>query len=258
MKRSKINIFLIVLGLLLVGGVYLYLTKFAPQAELTEDSEGIFSVEPEDVKNYIERIDTMGLIVLYPNYSSVDLVCGEMPSKTDSSVVFVAAAAYTGECLKEFKHSNIAGDHVSGGEKYKGYKCKRNNGLFLFYNNSAKFCKSSETQELDSAAKYGGAAFSQEFILHNGELLKTYRKNNNKNCFRALCNHNDRLCIIESDTILPFGDFKNLLKEYGVTDAIYLDMGTGWNHAWYREKGDIIELHPKTHSYFTNWITFYK
>ena len=47
---------MIVLGLLLVGGVYLYLIKFAPQAELTEESEEIFSVEPEEVKNYIEKL----------------------------------------------------------------------------------------------------------------------------------------------------------------------------------------------------------
>ena len=252
------NVILIILGLLLVCGVILYVTTPAPQAEFEEASEEVLIEEPEQEPNYIERIDTMGLIVLYPNYSFVDHVCGEMPSKTDSSVILVTAAAYTGECLKEFKHSNIAGDHVSGGVKYNGYKCDRNTGLFLFYNNSAKFCKSSATQELDLATKHGGAAFSQEFIMHNGELLKTYRKNNSKNCFRALCNHSDRLCIIESDTILLFGEFKNRLKEYGVTDAIYLDMGKGWNHAWYREKGEVVELHPKTHPYCTNWITFYK
>lgn len=55
--------------------------------------------------------------VYTPSYSAVDLVCGTQPSKYDSSVIFCAEAAFTGE-LKPFDHSNIAGDHVSKGKKY--------------------------------------------------------------------------------------------------------------------------------------------
>ena len=88
----------------------------------------------------VERIDTLDCIILYPKYSSIDLVCGEMPSKSDSTVIIVAEAAYTGDTLKEFKHSNIAGNHVSGGKLYNGYPCKRNTGAFIYYNKQWKFC----------------------------------------------------------------------------------------------------------------------
>jgi len=30
------------------------------------------------------------------------------------------------------------------------------------------------------------------------------------------------------------------------------------NHAWYRDRGKIVELHPKTHGFCTNWIVFKK
>ena len=49
------------------------------------------------------------------------------------------------------------------------------------------------------------------------------------------------------------------LEKLGVTHALYLDMGNGWNHSWYRSNdGDVIEIHPKTHSFATNWIVFKK
>lgn len=216
------------------------------------------NIVEEDVKSYIERVDTLGLIVLYPQYSRVDLVCGTMPSKSDSTVLLVAEAAYTGECLKEFKHTNIAGDHVSQGKRFKGFRCKRNTGAFVFYNGAGKFCQEPYSAELDAAASHGGAGFGQELIMHRGKSLVTARKDANRNQFRALCCHAGRLCIIESDKVVTFGDFRKALVSYGVSDAIYLDMGRGWNHAWYRDGGEVIELHPKTHNYCTNWITFYK
>lgn len=48
------------------------------------------------------------------------------------------------------------------------------------------------------------------------------------------------------------------LKDFKVKHALYLDMGSGWNHAWYRDNGKVVVLHPKTHNFCTNWITFYK
>ena len=59
-----------------------------------------------------------GLIVFYPQFSRIDLVCEKMPSKQDDSIVFCAEAAFTHELLDKFEHSNIDGDHVSGGKRY--------------------------------------------------------------------------------------------------------------------------------------------
>ena len=68
------------------------------------------------------RIDhTDSLIIYYPYYSRIDLVTGTMPDKiTDTDVVFCCEAAYTKQCLNQFRHNNIAGDHVSSGMNRSG------------------------------------------------------------------------------------------------------------------------------------------
>lgn len=81
----------------------------------------------------VEICDTCGLRIYYPNYSKIDLVCGDIPSKDDKSVIMFAEAAFTGELLDEFSHKNISSTHVSSGEYYSGYLCKRNGGVFTYY-----------------------------------------------------------------------------------------------------------------------------
>lgn len=210
-----------------------------------------------EVKSCIEVVESNDLLMIYPYFSKADLVCGEMPSPSDTTVILVAAAAYTGELLDHFKHSNIAGDHVSSGKRYKGYKCKRNSGAFVWYDGRWKFCHEHYTAELDSAALQGGAAFAQELIIKDGEFVAIAGRKK-KNIFRTLCEQAGRLCIIETGTAVTFDEFKSKLKQADVTNAIYLDMGSGWSHAWYRSGDSLTVMQPRTHSYCTNWITFYR
>ena len=96
-------------------------------------------------------------------------------------------------------------------------------------------------------------------MIHENDIKPTARPNGNVNTFRALCELDGKLCVIESEVDMKFGDFQESLKGLGVSEAIYLDMGSGWNYAWYRIDDDtIVGLHPKVHDYCTNWITFYK
>lgn len=207
----------------------------------------------------VERIDTDSLIILYPKFSKIDLVCETMPSQKDTLVLLCAEACFTGQCLKEFEHRNIAGDHVSDGKKYRGYECKRNTGAFIYYDRQWKFLYQDYSSSMDDAAAHGGCAFAQEMIIHQGKLVAAIRKDSNQNQFRALCQRNDSLCVIESSKVISYGEFKAALLRQHVQEAIYLDMGAGWNHAWFRPNKDCIkELHPKTHDYCTNWITFYQ
>lgn len=218
-----------------------------------EDKEGCI-----DTTTLVEVIPNETLLILKPNFSRIDLVCGKMLQKSDSSVILFAEAAYTGELLKEFNHRNIAGDHVSNGKRENGFRCKRNTGAFVFYKGKWKFCCEPYSDDLDIAAKNGGAGFAQEMIILDGKQMKTTRKDSNKNQFRALCELKGNLCIIESKRHITFGDYRKALKTCGVKNAIYLDMGGGWNYAWYRpNRKEIIDLHKHTHNYCTNWITFY-
>lgn len=212
----------------------------------------------EEYSNYTTRIEKDNLIIYSPDYKSIDLVCGTMPSQSDKNVVFCAEAAFTGELLKEFKHSNILGDHVSGGMRYQGTGCKRNTGAFVYYGGKWKFLYKDYSKDLDVAAQNGGMGFGQEMMIHEGKRVQTIRKDANRNEFRALCELNGKLCVIDSKGVSAFGDFIQSLLNEGVTEAIYLDMGPGWNYSWYRDnKGIAREIHKHRIVYTTNWITFY-
>ena len=57
--------------------------------------------------------------------------------------------------------------------------------------------------------------------------------------------------------VLVSGGGTNLqaLLDAGVEHALYMDMGAGWNHSFYRdEDGQVHILHPKGHDYPTNWL----
>ena len=212
-------------------------------------------------KNNIDIEITDSIIAYYPHFNHIDLVIGVMPDKLeDNDVIFCCEAAYTGKCLQMFSHSNIAGDHVSSGVRYYGYPCERNTGAFVWFNEHWKFLWTYYSHELDVAARHQGMGFGQEMMIHEGDILPTVRPNcNGPNIFRALCEVNGKLCVIDCKIPMLFGSFKRLCQLYGAREALYLDMGSGWNHSWYRDvDGEVVEIHPKTHDYCTNWLTFYR
>lgn len=207
----------------------------------------------------VDVVDTGNLRIYYPHFSKIDLVCGSMPQKNNGNVIMIAEAAFTGDLLDTFNHSNIAGDHVSGGKRYKGYRCKRNNGAFVYYQGKPKFLHKNYSEELDKAAKNGGCGFAQEMMIHQGKEVAHTRSDSNSNEFRALCLIDDKVCVADSKGSVTFRDFIDNLLAAGATEALYLDMGPGWNYSWYRdESGQPVEIHPSPTEYATNWITFYR
>lgn len=211
---------------------------------------------------YVDVQEEDSLTLYVPKFISIDLVTETMPSKDDRDVILCFEAAFTGELLDEFKHSNIAGHHVSGGVFYKGYKCGHNNGVFTwdhktgwrFYNYGYA---NSESVLKDVAAK-GGMGFCQSLLFHEGKRFKGCFKASSVNQYRALCELKGELCIIDCSRPLTFGCFMDGLQALGVTDAIYCDMGGGWNYSWYRQDdGTVKEIFPVPGKYTTNWVTFY-
>ena len=199
---------------------------------------------------------TTNLIVYFPEYTKIDLVCGQMPSTTNKNVEFCCEAAFTGELLKEFKHMNIADNHICNGVMKKGYRCRANTGGFVWRKGKWKFMRK---VDYPISADGWNMGFCQLLIIKDGTARPMgSRMKNNRNIYRALCEKNGRLCIVESKKVMAYSFFVECLKAYKVTHALYLDMGRGWNHAWYRDKDQVVVLHPKTHDYCTNWITFYK
>ena len=207
--------------------------------------------------------DHDSLTVYYPRFNRIDFLTNQMPEKTEKDVIFVCAASFTGELLDEFKHSNIAGHHVTSGSFYKGYKCGPYNGVFTwsaksgwhFYNYSHK----NSEPPLTAVAAEGGMGYCQSLLFHNGKRFKGCMKPERTNRYRALCEIGGKLCIVDCARSLPFGHFMDGLEKLGVKNALYCDMGRGWNYSWYRKDNDTVqELFPTPGQYTTNWIAFYE
>lgn len=207
--------------------------------------------------------DHDSLTVYFPKFSKIDFVTEQMPPKSEKEVIFVCAASFTGERLSEFKHSNIAGHHVSSGTFHQGYKCGPYNAVFTwsaksgwrFFNYSHK----NSEPPLRTVAKEGGMGFCQNMLFHNGKRFKGCVKPERVNRYRALCEIGGKLCIVDCSRSLPFGHFMDGLQKLGVKNAVYCDMGTGWNYSWYRmDNGNVKELFPTRGRYTTNWIAFYE
>jgi len=205
---------------------------------------------------------TANLNVYYPEYTKIDLVCGQMPKSSQKDVEFCCEAAFTGELLNEFKHSNIADNHICNGVLKKGYRCKTNTGGFVWGNGKWKFMRKADYPKDANGWNMG---FCQLLIVYNAEARPTgSRMRKNKTVYRALCEKNGKLCIVESKKVVTYEDFVKYLVEFKVKHALYLDMGGGWNYAWYRDQGGkVVERFPESkrsssYKYRTNWITFYK
>ena len=205
---------------------------------------------------------TANLNVYYPEFSRIDLICGQMPKAAQKNVEFCCEAAFTGELLDEFKHSNIADNHICNGVMKKGYSCKANTGGFIWGKGKWKFMRKAD---YPTEANGWNMGFCQMLIIKDGTVRPIGAKmKNNKNIYRALCEKDGKLCIIESKKKMTYEFFVKCLSDTKVTHALYLDMGYGWNYAWYRDKkGNVVVLHPESkmapsYKFRTNWITFYK
>ncbi len=215
------------------------------------------------VSGYAVTVKTSANInVYYPEYSRIDLVCDQMPKAAQKDVDFCCEAAFTGELLEEFKHSNIADNHICDGKMIKGYRCKANTGSFVWGKGKWKFMRK---DDFPAEANGWNMGFCQMLIIKDGTTRPIGAKMKNyKNIYRALCEKDGKLCIIESKKVVTYEFFVKCLSDYKVTHALYLDMGRGWNYAWYRDKaGKVVVLHPESkmapsYKYRTNWITFYK
>lgn len=207
----------------------------------------------------VEIEDVEGLTIYYPNYDRIDLMCGTMPSVLDNSVIMMCEAAFTGKREPYFYHKNVAGNHVCNGTFYEGYDCDVNTGAFVYYDGAWKFLMGDYDAEIVKAAENGGMGFGQNMIIYNGILQPSFRDLDGKHQYRALCERNGRLCVVDLKEKIEYSRFLEYLMKANVKYALYLDMGTPWNYSWYRKADGKVEfIHSIEGEYNTNWIVFYK
>ena len=224
--------------------------------------------EPMPAPVSVLSIDTAstGLVIYYPPTDSIELRCFDRPDpKVDGSAVFCCAAAFTADFGTAPDHDRICSDHVSGGRHFVRPRIKRNTGAFAAWNGTWRFLydKNAKAESFRpvfrQAAAGRGAGFTQEMLIHEGKRVKTTRPDGNVNLFRALCEIDGKLCVADAIEAQPFGDFIRLLLKAGATEAIYVDMGPGWNYSWYRQYADSAAtyIHSASIGSATNWLVFH-
>lgn len=207
----------------------------------------------------IEKADS--LLIYYPNYGDMDLVCGSrVPSLDDA--LFCCAAAFTAECKDCFLHDNIRCNHVCSGELFEGSEEPVCTGVFTFYDGQGHFDFANQAA-LDTAAAHGGMGFEQVLVIKNDTVIyaDTVKKTfwiGKEYTFRALCEKDGRLCIVQSQKPVTYNRFVKFMVKYGVHNAINLDMG-GWSHTRYvNNYGKTVSCGAQPTQYATNWIIFKK
>lgn len=212
------------------------------------------------------KLDSTAHFYVYkPDTCHIDLVCGERPDTLDNDILFCAEAAFTGKIIDSFYYKNIAGDLVAGGEYHRGYECGANSGGFIFYKDGhwdflaknayqAKLAKDTTVQ----------CAYEQAILIENGIVHRPYlMKPERKEVYRVLCENTDgKLMVVTAKEEIPYAEFvQDLIKELHVRNALYMDMGIGWNYSWYRnDDNTFTPLFPmaKWTQYQTNWLIFRK
>ena len=259
MKKNREKYIAIILVLILAIGLIAYKaieTKNEINAIKTKTT-------PNQVQEYSMQIDTtFNLYVFKPNFSKVKLEIGKMPSTNNDSIAFCAAAAYTLYEKDTFAIDNIVGGYISNGRPHNICFKRAHYGRFVCINNQWEFIEIDNFSAIENTIVEDGSMFTQQWVIKSGDIYRPYARKDSTDSrfiYRALCEKNDTLMIAQSNHHIPYYLFVKALKAYGMENALYMDMGSGWNHSFYRDNAN--ELHiifPRCHHYCTNWITFYK
>lgn len=201
-------------------------------------------------------------LVMNPEKAYLSFVDSVLPSISDSTIALCVEAAFTGELLEHFSSTNIAGDYIIDGVLHKGYECNDINGFVCVDSAGIPFISDNGSlhkylKECEGVS--GTTLFQQMLIIQDG--LNVYRgfpiKPATQHIYRAACiMNNGSFAIIQSLAELPFERFISALLEMEVKDALYLDMGTGWNYGWYRltQSSPAVEFFQERTPFQTNWL----
>ena len=125
-------------------------------------------------------------------------------------------------------------------------------------NGTARIWNTEEAEEaIRNAAAQGGMGFQQFIVLCDGQ--RGGHGSDEFRCYRVLALIDGKACIIDSRTQMHYDDFIRALQDLGVRDALYCDMGSGWNYSWYRgENGKPVDIIGIPWPFSHNWLVFRK
>ena len=200
-------------------------------------------------------LETDDLYIYYANYDKLSFVTGKRPSRDDLDSLMCVAAAFQSTYQLGFSHDNIVGWHTSGGKLERG-KPQEGLGAITCVDGTARIWDTEEAEEaVKYASEHGGTGFQQFIVLYDGQ--RGSHRTNEFRCYRVLAVINGKACIIDSRTQMHYDEFIHALRNLGVQDALYCDMGSGWNYSWYRSaEGKPVDIIGIPWPFSHNWLVF--
>ena len=202
--------------------------------------------------------NTDKVYIFFPEYSNVELVCKDRPSKSDDSITWCSGAAFQHTVSLDFSQENVEGDHAVNGAYYASPYNKDAFAAFTFADGEFSFEFDDPEGAIKKAADAGGNGFMQFGLIKDHEVVMNFDRPRAR-CYRTLAELNGNLCIIDSVNMMHFTQFMEELQRLGVTNALYMDMGAGWNYSWYRNAADKdVTLFGLPVPWSHNWVVFKK
>lgn len=224
------------------------------EAIVVSDVDSALLVPTDETVIY--KTDTF--YVFFPQYSHVDLEYGKRPQKSDKSITWCSGAAFQHAIQLGFSDENIEGYHASKGVYSDSPYAKDSYGAVTFADGDFHFEFDDPESAIKYAANQGGSGFMQYRIMRDGELVNDFSMPRVRS-YRVIAEMNGNLCIIDSIEMMHFDDFLAKLKDLNVTNALYMDMGAGWNYSWYRKTNSAVKtLFGLKVPWSHNWVVFRK
>ena len=215
---------------------------------------------PEEIlpKDQSVVYNTGPLYVIFPEYSEIGLVVEKRPSKSDDSITWCSGAAFQHTVSLGFSDEDVEGDHAVNGTLYESPYNRDAFVAFTFADGKFAFNFENTSEAMKEAAAAGGSGFMQFGLIRDGESVMNFDRPRARS-YRTLAELNGNLCIIDSVKMMHFTEFMEELQKLGVTNAIYMDMGAGWNYSWYRQvSGKVLMLFGFPVPWSHNWVVFRK
>ena len=202
--------------------------------------------------------NTSTAYVIFPEHTKIALACEERPSESDESITWCSGAAFQHAVEIGFSQENIEGDHAVDGTLYTSPHSHDGFAAFTFANGSYSFEFDDPRRAIREAAEAGGSGFMQYALMRDGQAVMRFDRPRPR-CYRALAELNGSVCIIDSVNVLRPNEFLAELRRLGVRNALYMDMGPGWNYSWFRNASNqVVTLFGIQVPWSHNWVIFRK
>jgi len=212
------------------------------------------------IHDSVATVDALELHFYIP-VNAYPTVATTRPLKSDSSVAFVCAAAFT-----LLDNGKIDGLFIENGNvKVNWVNHTLGGGIIIPDKSSGEkpvifgtdMGKSLDSSFIDSVAALKASFFQQIQMVRNGEAL-VFRKDVSLFQRRALCMWHNELVVVETSFPCTLQKFADVLKSCGIQNALYVDMGS-WDEGWFRTQHNAVTtigLMRNQTDKQSNWFVF--